>query len=157
VRRIWTAVGFFSLVILEGCQMQMPSDERGSEPRYYTLCAIGTVEKKDGRTFIVLDKKYEAGLAGLERHAHVHVVYWFDRNDTPEQRAILHVHPMGNPRNPLTGVFATHSPVRPNLIGISRCDIIAVAGNVIEVRDIDAFDGSPVLDLKGDFSIFHRP
>ena len=50
-----------------------------------------------------------------------------------------------------------HSPVRPNLIAISRCDIVSVEENVIEVKDIDAFDGSPVLDLKGDFFRFYRP
>jgi tRNA (Thr-GGU) A37 N-methylase len=45
-------------------------------------------------------------------------------------------------------VFATRAPVRPNLIAISRCRILAVRGTVIEVDEIDAFDGSPVLDLK---------
>jgi tRNA (Thr-GGU) A37 N-methylase len=50
--------------------------------------------------------------------------------------------------NPLTGVFATHSPARPNLIGVSRSKIISVKGNIIEIDDIDAFDGSPVIDLK---------
>jgi tRNA (Thr-GGU) A37 N-methylase len=55
----------------------------------------------------------------------------------------------------LTGVFATHSPVRPNLVAITQCDIISVKGNVIEIKEIDAFDGSPVLDLKGDFFRFN--
>jgi tRNA (Thr-GGU) A37 N-methylase len=61
---------------------------------------------------------------------------------------MLQVHPRRNPDNPLTGVFATHSPVRPNLIGVTRCGIINVRENVIEVDEIDAFDGSPVIDLK---------
>ena len=59
--------------------------------------------------------------------------------------------------NPLTGVFATHSPFRPNLLAISKCDIIEVRDNIIEIKEIDAFDGSPVLDLKGDFFRFYRP
>ncbi|MHC4463765.1 MAG: TrmO family methyltransferase domain-containing protein [Planctomycetota bacterium] len=88
---------------------------------------------------------------------YVHVVYWFDRNDTPEKRAILQVHPRGDKNNPLTGVFATHSPFRPNLIAISKCDIISIKENMIEIKDIDAFDGSPVLDLKGDFFRFYKP
>lgn len=133
------------------------SEQQGSESDYFKVYPIGKVEKKDERTFIVLDKEYEAGLKGLEEHSYVHVVYWFDRNDTPEKRAILQVHPRGDKNNPLTGVFATHSPFRPNLIAISRCDIISIKENVIEIKDIDAFDGSPVLDLKGDFFRFYKP
>jgi tRNA-Thr(GGU) m(6)t(6)A37 methyltransferase TsaA len=133
------------------------SEQQGCESEYYKVYPIGKVEKKDGRTFIALDKEHEAGLKGLEKHSYVHVVYWFDRNDTPEKRAILQVHPSGDRNNPLTGVFATHSPFRPNLIAISRCDIISIKENVIEIKDIDAFDGSPVLDLKGDFFRFYKP
>ena len=133
------------------------SEQQASESDYFKAYPIGKIEKKDGRTFIILDKEYEAGLKGLEKHSYVHVVYWFDRNDTPEKRAILQVHPRGDKNNPLTGVFATHSPFRPNLIAISRCDIISIKENVIEIKDIDAFDGSPVLDLKGDFFRFYKP
>jgi len=133
------------------------SEQQGPESDYFKAYPIGKVEKKDRRTFIVLDKEYEAGLKGLEEHSYVHVVYWFDRNDTPEKRAILQVHPRADMNNPLTGVFATHSPFRPNLIAISRCDIISIKENVIEIKDIDAFDGSPVLDLKGDFFRFYKP
>jgi tRNA-Thr(GGU) m(6)t(6)A37 methyltransferase TsaA len=133
------------------------SEQQGSESEYFKVYPIGKIEKKDGRTFIVLDKEYEAGLKGLEKHSDVHVVYWFDRNDTPEKRVILQVHPRGDKNNPRTGVFATHSPFRPNLIAISKCDIISIKENVIEIKDIDAFDGSPVLDLKGDFFRFYKP
>ncbi len=75
-------------------------------------------------------------------------MYWFDRNDTPEKRSILQVHPQGDKKNPKRGVFATHSPVRPNLIAMTRCKIISVKGNVIEIESIDAFADTPVLDLK---------
>lgn len=118
------------------------------EAKTFKVCPIGKVVKEDGRTFIVLDKKYEPGLLGMGRLSSVTVIYWFDRNDTPNKRSILQVHPKGNEKNPLTGVFATHSPVRPNLIGVSRCTIISVKDNIIEVEEIDAFSGSPVIDLK---------
>lgn len=55
---------------------------------------------------------------------------------------------MGNPENPLTGVFATRSPVRPNLVALTLCKIVAVKDNVVELEKIDAFDGTPVLDIK---------
>jgi len=69
---------------------------------------------------------------------------------------VLEVHPRADRTLPLTGVFATHSPFRPNLIGITRCDIVRIEGAVIEVREIDAFDGTPVLDLKSDFFRFYQ-
>lgn len=122
----------------------------------FRMNPIGRVSKEGNQTFIVLDEKYADGLKGLESHDYVTVVYWFDRNDTPQKRSVLQVHPRGDMTNPLTGVFATHSPLRPNLIAISQCDIISVHGNVVQVEEIDAFDGSPVLDLKGDFFRFHK-
>ncbi|MBE0536620.1 MAG: tRNA (N6-threonylcarbamoyladenosine(37)-N6)-methyltransferase TrmO [Phycisphaerae bacterium] len=123
----------------------------------FRIHPIGRVVREGGKTLIVLDDKYQNGLLGLEKQKHVHVLYWFDRNDTPEKRAVLQVHPRGDRNNPLTGVFATHSPFRPNLIAISRCEIIAVRENVIEVAEIDAFDNTPVIDLKGDFFDYYRP
>jgi len=48
----------------------------------------------------------------------------------------------------LTGVFATRSPFRPNLIGMTLCKIVSVKDNVIEIDGIDAFPGTPVLDIK---------
>jgi tRNA-Thr(GGU) m(6)t(6)A37 methyltransferase TsaA len=87
-------------------------------------------------------------LKGLENFSHVWVFYWFHGNDTPEQRRTLQVHPRRDPANPLTGVFACRSPERPNLIGFTACRIIQVQGNRVEVADLDARDGSPILDLK---------
>lgn len=114
----------------------------------FSVRPIGRIEVAEGRTRIVLDKKYQPGLLGLDGFSHVQVFWWFDKNDTPQKRAILQVHPRGNAENPLTGVFATRSPVRPNLIALSLCKIVSVKDNVVEVEKIDAFDGTPVLDLK---------
>jgi len=137
-----------------GQELNVPETAK-TQDRSFAVHPIGKVLKKDGRSFIVLDEEYRAGLKGLDKHAYVTVVYWFDKNDTPEKRAILEVHPRGDKGNPLTGVFATHSPFRPNLLAITKCDIVEIRENIIEVKDIDAFDGSPVLDLKGDFFRFH--
>jgi len=116
--------------------------------RTFILRPIGEVRTEGDRTMIVLDKRYQPGLLGLDGFSHIHVLWWFDRNDTPHQRAILQVHPRGDSSNPLTGVFATRAPVRPNLIAMSLCRIIAIRENVIEIDKIDAFDGTPVLDIK---------
>ena len=114
----------------------------------YQVWPIGWVRKSEGRSFIVIEEKYREALMGVEALDTIWVLYWFDRNDTPELRSIMQVHPRGNIENPLHGVFATRAPVRPNLIALSRCEIIAVRDNVIEIADIDAFPDTPVLDIK---------
>ena len=137
----------FALAVASACS----SDARADEPQQsktFTLQSIGTVEKTEDSTRIVLDKRFEPGLLGLDGFSHVCVFWWFDRNDTPRKRATLQVRPMGMPENPITGVFATRSPFRPNLIAMTLCKIKSVNGNVIEVERIDAFDGTAVLDLK---------
>lgn len=122
-----------------------PAEDSGPT---YTLYPIGWVRKAEGKTTIVIDKKYQPALLGVEELSEIWVLYWFDRNDTPARRSILQVHPRGNPANPLRGVFATRSPVRPNLIALSRCKILSVEDNVIEIDQIDALPDTPVLDLK---------
>lgn len=142
-----------AIPIMSVSSMQSDGAEGQAKPaKQFTVCPIGWVRKADGRTTIVVNKKYQPGLLGLDQFSHVWVLYWFDRNDASEKRAILQVHPRGNPDNPIRGVFATHAPVRPNLIAISRCKILSIQENVIEIEDIDALPDTPVLDLKSDSS-----
>lgn len=117
-------------------------------PKEFVVRPIGQVREENGKKLIEIDKKYQDGLLGLEGFSHIHVIWWFDQNDTPEKRAVLQVHPRGNRDNPLTGVFATRSPFRPNLIALTLCKVVAVRGNVVEIDAIDAFPGTPVLDIK---------
>ncbi len=121
---------------------------QAAEQASFQVNPIGHVDKQDGKARIVLDKQYSPGLLRLGDFSHVWVIWWFDRNDTPDMRQILQVHPRRDMRNPLSGVFATRAPVRPNLLGLSLCRIVSVQGNVLEIDGIDAFAGTPVLDLK---------
>lgn len=114
----------------------------------FVVHPIGQFQKTDEHTRIVLDKKYQAGLLGLDGYSHIQVFWWFSNNDTPEKRSILQVHPRGSRDNPLTGVFATRSPFRPNLIALTLCKIVSIKDNVIEIEKTDAFDGTPILDIK---------
>jgi tRNA-Thr(GGU) m(6)t(6)A37 methyltransferase TsaA len=134
-----------SLAILSSASV--PALEAGNRP-LYEVHPIGWVRKADGKTIIEVEPRYEPALLGVDELDSIWVLYWFDRNDTPAQRAILQVHPRGNPKNPLRGVFATRAPMRPNLIALSRCRVLAVRGNLIEIDGIDAFDDTPVLDIK---------
>ena len=114
----------------------------------YQVHPIGWIRKVEDRTNIEEDEQYQAALLGVEDLDSIWVLYWFDRNDTPGQRAILQVHPRANPDNPIRGVFATRAPVRPNLIALSRCRVLSVRDNIIEIDGIDAFADTPVLDIK---------
>jgi tRNA-Thr(GGU) m(6)t(6)A37 methyltransferase TsaA len=114
----------------------------------YTICPVGLIRKKDDTACIEIFEEYLEAMLGLAGFSHIHVLFWFHENDTAELRRTLQVHPRKDPSNPLTGVFATHSPKRPNLIGLSRCRILGIEGNRITIDAIDARDGSPVVDIK---------
>ncbi|MFI5378993.1 MAG: tRNA (N6-threonylcarbamoyladenosine(37)-N6)-methyltransferase TrmO [Tepidisphaerales bacterium] len=114
----------------------------------FKLVPVGRVEKRGETARIRILDKYADALLGLDAWSHVNVFYWFDQNDVPEKRRILRVNPRGDKANPLTGVFACRAPVRPNLIALSVCKILSVEGNVVNLDGIDAFDATPVLDLK---------
>jgi tRNA (adenine37-N6)-methyltransferase len=83
--------------------------------------------------------------AGLDEFSHLEVVFWFHRESRVRRGA---AHPRGNPDRPVVGVLAGHSPVRPNHLGVSRCELLAVHGLELTVRGLDAIDGTPVLDIK---------
>ena len=137
-------------IVLIGTIILCPNLKSKSDNMHkiFSLYQIGEITRENDRTFITINEEYVSGLKGLEDFPEVTVIYWFDQNDNPEKRTILQVHPQGNPENPIRGVFATHSPVRPNLIAISRVKILSINENVIEIDEIDAYDHSPVLDLK---------
>lgn len=141
-----TALAVLVAVII--IAMTLHAQDQARPQKTFVLNPIGQVRVVDGKASIVLEKAFEPGLLGLDGFSHVYVLWWFDKNDTPEKRAVLRVHPRGDSRNPLTGVFACRSPVRPNLIAMSLCKVIAIKENVVEIEKIDAFDGTPVLDIK---------
>jgi tRNA-Thr(GGU) m(6)t(6)A37 methyltransferase TsaA len=72
------------------------------------------------------------------------VITWLDRAD----REVFRVHPRSDPRNPLTGVFATRSPDRPNPLGLHPVVVRAVDGTRLRIGPIEAIDGTPVVDIK---------
>lgn len=142
---------FVSLIIVLIATINMSSCFRfrkNQEKQSFVIHQIGEIRKTEKHTCITIFEEFEPGLKGLESFEELTVVYWFNRNDVPEKRSILQVHPQGNPENPIRGVFATHSPRRPNLIAISRCKILSINKNVIEIDEIDAYDRTPVIDLK---------
>ena len=115
----------------------------------YEIRPIGRIHNTEGEPVqLEIFDEYREGLHRLDECSHVQVLWWFHENDNPDKRGILKVHPRGNEENPLTGVFATHSPVRPNLIAVSVCEVLSVADGIVTIDAIDAFDNTPIIDLK---------
>ena len=94
--------------------------------------------------WLVFDESVAAGLRDLAPGTEVLVLTWLDR----ACRDVLVVHSRGDPRNPPTGVFSTRSQDRPNPIGLHRIRIDAIEGTRIRGQNLEAFDRTPVIDLK---------
>jgi tRNA-Thr(GGU) m(6)t(6)A37 methyltransferase TsaA len=95
--------------------------------------------------WLELDPAVAGAAADLRVGQQLVVLTWLDRAD----RSVLSVHPRDDERNPLTGVFSTRSQDRPNPIGLHRVTLLEiVAGPRLRVSGLEAFDGTPVLDLK---------
>jgi tRNA-Thr(GGU) m(6)t(6)A37 methyltransferase TsaA len=94
--------------------------------------------------WIVFEPGVLEALDGLAPGQRVLVLTWLDRAD----RSVLKTHPRSDPANPLQGVFNTRSPDRPNPIGLHPVEIVAIAGARVQVSELEALDGTPVLDVK---------
>ena len=97
---------------------------------------------------VIIHDNLVPALDGIERFSHVVVLWWMHQIPEEQRKNRLKVHPRGRQENPLRGVFATRSPVRPNLIGMTVVQLIERKGTVLRVRGLDALDGSPVIDIK---------
>jgi tRNA-Thr(GGU) m(6)t(6)A37 methyltransferase TsaA len=96
----------------------------------------------------------DEAIKGLFRFSHIEVVFVFDRVD-PNSVELAARHPRGNADWPKVGILAQRAKARPNRIGTTVCEVMAVRpGGVIEVRGLDAIDGTPVLDIKPYFAEF---
>jgi tRNA-Thr(GGU) m(6)t(6)A37 methyltransferase TsaA len=93
---------------------------------------------------LLLDPEVAEGLDGIEPGDAMVVLTWLDR----ARRDVLRVHPRGDLTRPEQGVFNTRSPDRPNPIGLHTVEVVAIDGARIRVRNLEALDGTPVLDLK---------
>jgi tRNA-Thr(GGU) m(6)t(6)A37 methyltransferase TsaA len=94
--------------------------------------------------WLVFDRAVAEGLRDLAPATEVLVLTWLDR----ARRDVLSVRPRGDPSNPEQGVFTTRSPDRPNPIGLHRVEIVSIEGERIRVQNLEALDGTPILDVK---------
>lgn len=94
--------------------------------------------------WLEVDPTFSRALLGIAPGDDVVVVTWLHLAD----RGVLQVHPRGDPKNPLAGVFATRSPHRPNPLGLHRVTVREIAGTRLRLGPIEAIDGTPVVDIK---------
>jgi tRNA-Thr(GGU) m(6)t(6)A37 methyltransferase TsaA len=134
------------------------SDDQSMAETEYTIHPIGRVESPlvdpgaapnqgdEGApdAWLVLDPAMSPAMHGLEVGRAVIVVTWLDRGD----RGALQVHPRGDPNRPLEGVFNTRSPDRPNPIGLHAVQILEIDDTRLRVRNFEALDGTPIVDIK---------
>lgn len=103
--------------------------------------------KVDRRSFISTIRIYDEyvdGLSGLEEYSHIFVIWYMDR----VREVQLRVRPRRLPDAPEVGIFATRFPPRPNPIGLTVAELVSLDPPRIHVRNLDAWTGSPVLDIK---------
>jgi tRNA-Thr(GGU) m(6)t(6)A37 methyltransferase TsaA len=127
-------------------------------PAFYTIEPIGVVRSELVRledapmqgdegapdAWLEIAPSATLGLMGIQAGDELIVLTWLHR----AQRNVLQVHPRGDLSRPLTGVFATRSPDRPNPVGIHRVSVLEVAKGKLRVAPLEAIDGTPIIDLK---------
>jgi len=136
--------------------MPIPESEATST-LCFTMKPIGTVHNdlgpgrarprgRSAQSTIVVWPEYADALLGIESCERLQILFVFDR--APAEAAPLQQHPMGDRSAPVRGAFALRSPHRPNPIGLTTVTLAHVEGNVLTVCGLDAWDGTPVLDIK---------
>jgi len=125
---------------------------------HYTLYPIGVVrsaltsleaappqgEEGAPEAWLQIFAPVAQALAGITAGDELVVLTWLHR----ARRDVLQVHPRGRRETPLTGVFATRSPDRPNPVGLHRVSVREVTGRNVRVAPMEAIDGTPIVDIK---------
>ncbi len=135
------------------------------EHRHFTVTPIGVVHRpgmSDGaqsepgtyydpfaESVIEIFPEWAEGLARIEEFSHLVVVLFMDRAEPPTPGDSLLRHPNGRVHLPQVGLFATRSPHRPNPLGLCYPKLLRREGRHLHVTDMDAWPGTPVLDVKG--------
>ena len=124
-------------------------NEKASQQPIFEIFPVGHVRRNDERTYLKVLAPYVPALKELERFSHVQVFWWFSEFDDEMYRTITQSDHAPYDA-PTLGVFACRGPTRPNPIALTTVKMLGIdhAEGVVEVVNIEAFDGTPVLDLK---------
>ena len=105
------------------------------------------VKEKNRISQIIVKHELTEALEGIADFSHLFVLFWLNQISSEKQKT-LKVHPRGRKDLPLLGVFATRTMLRPNPIGLTLVELVKAEGSVLTVRGLDAFNETPVLDIK---------
>jgi tRNA-Thr(GGU) m(6)t(6)A37 methyltransferase TsaA len=124
----------------------------------FKIVPIGSVKRTEDGIFIEIFQEYRPALQQLEHFSHVHVLWWADKSNNAKSRGSLQCTPPYGENPPITGVFATRAEYRPNPISMTVTKILEVVHEqgLVKVQNIDAFDKTPILDLKAYFPVCDR-
>ena len=103
---------------------------------------IQPVFSKGVRSTVELFPEYVDGLKDLDGFSHIYLLYYFDRSTQVKMRVKPYLD------ENVRGVFATRAPHRPNKIGMSLVQLLEIRDNILEVKEVDILDGTPLLDIK---------
>jgi len=123
----------------------------------YDIHPIGAVRREGDKAVVYINAEFREALLGLEEFSHVYVLWWADRHDNSESRAVLQCKPPYADGRTM-GIFATRAEYRPNPVAFTVCKIEhvdATEGRLV-VNNIDALDETPVLDLKPYYPVCDR-
>ena len=109
----------------------------------------------DDSSTIVLEEHYASGIKGLEDFSHVIILYYLDKAKYDREKH-LQRRPQNREDMPLVGIFSQRGKDRPNQIGITSVQVVSVLNDRLEVKGLDAIDGTPVLDIKPYYPVYDR-
>ena len=127
----------------------------GSDLHQITMTPIGFVRRKaadeDTRdrnlvSQVVLSSGLTRALDGIEEWSHIYIIYWLNRVEQQEEQFLCF--PGEGPHKRPVGVLATRAPIHPNPIGLTLVELIGREDDILHVQGLDAYDGTPVLDIK---------
>ena len=126
-------------------------------PAVLALRPIGAVRRSGDRVWLAVDDPYRPALAEVDRFSHIIVLWWVSGHDNEESRSILQTELPYAP-DVTAGVFACRAEYRPNPIAITTCQVgsVDIEAGIVEIGAIDAYDGSPLLDIKPYIGVVDR-
>jgi tRNA-Thr(GGU) m(6)t(6)A37 methyltransferase TsaA len=129
-----------------------------SSKHSFQVFPIGYIRRNANNNIkIEVSERFKPALKQLDHFSHVMVFWWAHKHDNEKSRSTLSCEPP-YAKGKITGVFATRAEYRPNPIAMTTCKILKVdeMKGIIEIADIDAYDGTPIVDLKAYFPICDR-
>lgn len=123
----------------------------------FTMFPIGVIRRNENGNYLEIFEPFRPALKQLDHFSHVMVFWWADKHDNEKSRNIMQTTPP-YAEGKVTGVFACRAEYRPNPIAMTVCTIqdINEETGMVEIGDIDAYDSSPIVDLKAYFPVCDR-